>query len=90
MRRLGCYKVANVAAVEHVADAIAPVLRFMGFPPSTDASGDLDSMALYAGQSAGLVREIKPAAEIVHELVEGAGQIIKQRLTRFLSAYREE
>jgi nitronate monooxygenase len=57
-----------------------PVLRFMGFPPNRDASGDIDSMDLLAGQSVGLVREIKPAGEIVRELVEEARQIISRRL----------
>ena len=33
-----------------------------------------------AGQSVGLVREMKPAAEVVRELVEDARQIIAQRL----------
>jgi hypothetical protein len=37
-------------------------------------------MALLAGQTVGLVREIKPAGQIVHELVEQARQIIAQRL----------
>ena len=54
-----------------------PLLRFMGFPPSTDATGDIESMGLLAGQSAGLVREIKPAAEVVRELVDGARAIIE-------------
>jgi NAD(P)H-dependent flavin oxidoreductase YrpB (nitropropane dioxygenase family) len=57
-----------------------PVLRFMGFPPNSDATGDIDSMDLLAGQSVGLVRELKPAREIVRELVEEAQQIISQRL----------
>jgi NAD(P)H-dependent flavin oxidoreductase YrpB (nitropropane dioxygenase family) len=57
-----------------------PVLRFMGAPPNAEASGDIDSMDLLAGQGVGLVREIKPAGQIVHELVEEAGQIIAQRL----------
>jgi NAD(P)H-dependent flavin oxidoreductase YrpB (nitropropane dioxygenase family) len=57
-----------------------PVLRFMGFPPNVDASGDIDSMDLVAGQGVGLVREIKPAGQIVHELVEEAREIISQRL----------
>src|SRR5262249_29035529 len=57
-----------------------PVLRFMGFPPNGDASGDIDSMDLLAGQGVGLVREIKPAGQIVHELVEEARQIIAPRL----------
>jgi hypothetical protein len=30
-----------------------PVLQFMGFPPNFDASGDIDSMDLLAGQSVG-------------------------------------
>src|SRR5215510_16030756 len=30
-----------------------PVLRFMGFPPNSDASGDIDSMDLLAGQCVG-------------------------------------
>jgi NAD(P)H-dependent flavin oxidoreductase YrpB (nitropropane dioxygenase family) len=58
-----------------------PLLRFMGFPPSKDATGDLESMGFYAGQGVGLVREIKPAAEIVRELVEGAEKIIRERLS---------
>ena len=52
----------------------------MGFPPGADATGDIESMSLLAGQSAGLVNEIKPAASIVHELVESAARII-QNLT---------
>ena len=57
-----------------------PLLRFMGLPPSVEATGDIESMGLLAGQSVGLVREMKPAAEVVRELVEGARQIIAQRL----------
>jgi enoyl-[acyl-carrier protein] reductase II len=63
-----------------IAGQPMPVLRFMGFPPNSDASGDIDSMDLLAGQGVGLVREIKPAGQIVHDLVEDAQQIIAQRL----------
>jgi nitronate monooxygenase len=59
-----------------------PVQRFIGLPATAEATGDIESMALPAGQGVGLVREIKPAAEIVQELVEGARQIIAQRLGR--------
>jgi NAD(P)H-dependent flavin oxidoreductase YrpB (nitropropane dioxygenase family) len=37
-------------------------------------------MSLLAGQGVGLVREVKPAGQIVRELVEGARQVIEQRL----------
>jgi NAD(P)H-dependent flavin oxidoreductase YrpB (nitropropane dioxygenase family) len=53
------------------------VRRFMGFPPGADTTGDIESMSLLAGQSVGLVKEIKPAAEIVKELVESANRIIQ-------------
>src|SRR5262249_3110182 len=57
-----------------------PVLRFVSMPPNGEASGDIDSMALLAGQGVGLVHEIKPAGQLVHELVEEARQIISRRL----------
>src|SRR5262252_1761171 len=59
-----------------------PVLRFMGLPPNCDASGDIESMDLLAGQGVGLVGEIKPAGEIVRDLVDEARQIVAQRLAR--------
>lgn len=54
-----------------------PLLRFMGLPPTVEASGDLESMDFLAGQSVGLVREIKPAAEVVWELADGARRILR-------------
>jgi NAD(P)H-dependent flavin oxidoreductase YrpB (nitropropane dioxygenase family) len=39
-------------------------------------------MALYAGQSAGLVREQKPAGQIVAELMQQATELIRTRLAR--------
>ena len=53
-----------------------PLPRFLGFPPNVDATGDLDSMDFLAGQGVGLVRAIKPAGEIVRELVDEAREII--------------
>lgn len=55
-----------------------PLLRFMGFPPTPDASGDLESMDFLAGQSVGLVQEMKPAAEVVREFAEGARHILSR------------
>jgi enoyl-[acyl-carrier protein] reductase II len=55
-----------------------PLLRLMVFPPTPDASGDLESMAFLAGQSVGLVQGIKPAAEVIRECVEGARHLLSQ------------
>jgi enoyl-[acyl-carrier protein] reductase II len=61
------------------------VLRFMGFPPNSDATGDIDSMDLLAGQSVGLIHEVKPAGQIVGELVAEARQIISQSLAGLIA-----
>lgn len=52
------------------------VRRFMSYTPSRDTSGHIASMALYAGQGVGLVREVKPAGDIVRELAAGAQAIL--------------
>jgi nitronate monooxygenase len=56
-----------------------PLPRFGGIPPARDASGDIESMDFLAGQSVGLVREIKPAAEVVREIVQEAERILAER-----------
>jgi NAD(P)H-dependent flavin oxidoreductase YrpB (nitropropane dioxygenase family) len=60
----------------------APLYRFDCLPPNTDTTGDIGSMALLAGQTAGLVRSVEPAAAVVRALVEGAERIIAERLAR--------
>ena len=55
-----------------------PVARFMNLPPAADAEGDIESMSLLAGQSAGQIHEIIPAARIVEECVAGACRIIEE------------
>src|SRR5215475_5284318 len=60
---------------DHRRSGLARV-PFMGFPPNYDATGDIDSMALLAGEGVGLVRDVKPAGQLVRELVEEARQII--------------
>jgi enoyl-[acyl-carrier protein] reductase II len=59
-----------------IAGAEAPIQRFVSMPPNLAATGDIESMALLAGQSAGLVHEILPAAQIVRETVAEAERLI--------------
>ena len=47
--------------------------------------GDIESMALLAGQTVGLVKEIKSAAIIVRELADEATRLIEQRLSTIAS-----
>ena len=50
--------------------------RFSVFSPLAGSTGNIDAMAQYAGESAGSVDAIKPAAEIVADLVRGAQQLL--------------
>src|SRR3974390_2020142 len=68
----GCHPEEPVIGKTSIAGAEMPVPRFASLPPNRDATGDIESMALLAGQSVGLVHDIRPAAEIVREMVEGA------------------
>ena len=68
-----------LAAAEALTDALAgetvigetrsPVPRFGVYPPSRQATGRIDAMALYAGESVGAVTRVQPASEIVRELM---------------------
>ena len=55
--------------------------EFSAILPTPETSGDFEEMMVVMGESAGLVKEIKPAAEIVHEMMNEAQQIIAQRLS---------
>jgi NAD(P)H-dependent flavin oxidoreductase YrpB (nitropropane dioxygenase family) len=58
-----------------------PLPRFGGIPPARDATGDIESMDFLAGQSVGMVREIKPAAEIIRDIVEQAARVLTETAT---------
>jgi NAD(P)H-dependent flavin oxidoreductase YrpB (nitropropane dioxygenase family) len=51
--------------------AEVPVPRFGAQPPTRDSTGTIAAFPFYAGQSAGAVGEVRPAAEIVAELARG-------------------
>ncbi len=59
------------AGVMRIAGAEIPVPRFGPQPPARDSSGAIEAMPFYAGQSAGAVQAIQPAAEIVADLARG-------------------
>jgi nitronate monooxygenase/enoyl-[acyl-carrier protein] reductase II len=45
--------------------------------PLTGMDGDLGAMALYSGQSVGLVHDVLPAAQIIAGIVAGAAAILR-------------
>ena len=46
--------------------------RYSDYEPAAGMVGDVEALAQYAGQSAGLVSTVKPAAAIIQEIVDGA------------------
>lgn len=55
-----------------------PIGRFMTPAPLRTTTGNIEAMALYAGESVGGVRHIQTAADIVHELADGAERLLRQ------------
>ena len=54
-----------------------PIVRYQSASPAADVDGDIDAMALWAGQSVGLVSKVQPAADIVRGIVNEAEGIIR-------------
>jgi NAD(P)H-dependent flavin oxidoreductase YrpB (nitropropane dioxygenase family) len=50
--------------------------RFNGFPPVAAATGDFDQMSLLAGETAGLIGDVRPAAEIVAAIAAEAEALV--------------
>jgi len=56
--------------------------KFSAVLPTPETSGDFEEMCLAAGESAGLTNEIKPAGEIVRDMMNQAMGIIGDRPLR--------
>ena len=66
-----------VGEIDH-AGARMRVPRLAPPTPGRNATGRVEAMALYAGQSVGAVRRVQPAATIVSELAEGAESLLRR------------
>ena len=52
--------------------SLGEIVRSQSSTPGADFEGDIDALSLFAGQGVGLVSEIKPAGDIVREIVAQA------------------
>jgi len=57
-----------------------PMPQFSALPPTPDTTGDFDAMGLPAGESVQHIRDIKPAAHIVADMMAEARALIGRRL----------
>ena len=62
--------------VAHAPDGV-PLHRYGAETPVREATGDVEALAHYAGQSAGIVREVRPAAAILEELTRSAAETLE-------------
>ena len=53
--------------------------------PKAELTGDIDATSLWAGQSVGLVRDIRPAAELVRQLADEAADALRTSLAQVRS-----
>jgi nitronate monooxygenase len=59
------------------ADGEQPLPPRAGLPPHKDVSGQIHAMALYAGSGVEHITDVRPAADIVRELAEGAEALLR-------------
>lgn len=57
-----------------------PMPPFSALPPTPDTTGNFDAMGMPAGEGVQQIRDIKPAAVIVAEMMREASSIIREKL----------
>ena len=55
----------------------SPIVRYAVNDPELGTTGEVEALALYAGQSVGLVHEVLPAGEIVRAIAEEAERTLR-------------
>ena len=55
-----------------------PILRYSIGAAISDTTGDVEALALWAGQGVGLATRVQPAGDIVKELAEEAEQVLRR------------
>jgi NAD(P)H-dependent flavin oxidoreductase YrpB (nitropropane dioxygenase family) len=60
-------------------DTTLAISRFTTPAPTRWSTGQVEAMAMYAGESVGAVRGVQRAAEIVRELAEGAEKLLRRQ-----------
>lgn len=68
----------DVVGEMHVLGERRELRRFSADNPSDSATGHVEAMALYAGESVGAVRRVQPAGEIVAEVAAEAAELLRR------------
>jgi nitronate monooxygenase len=62
--------------VARTADG-SEIVRYASISPRADVEGDIEATSMWAGQSAGMIETVKPAGDVIRELVEEASQALR-------------
>jgi len=68
----------SLAGTMPMAGTTIEVPKYGIFPPMTGFTGDMEQVALYAGESCSLIHDIKPAGQIMQDIVREAEEILEQ------------
>jgi nitronate monooxygenase len=55
----------------------SPIYRYDSAQPTDSTSGDVEALALWAGQGVGIMHSVEPAGAIVRDLADGAERILR-------------
>lgn len=67
-----------------------PMPKFSAVLPTPHTTGDFEEMCLAAGESAGLAKDIKPAGDMVREMMDEAKRIVEARLVPLVGSGQAE
>jgi len=70
----------EIVATIKFGDATVDVPKFSFFAPTVDTKGDISAMAQYCGQGVGMINDVRHAADVVIELMDGAEKLLAQGL----------
>ncbi|MFY9825703.1 MAG: nitronate monooxygenase [Thermoanaerobaculia bacterium] len=65
-----------------IATPGVPMPTFSALPPTPDTTGNFDAMGMPAGEGAHEIRDVKPAARIVEDMMEEARSLLARGLAR--------
>jgi NAD(P)H-dependent flavin oxidoreductase YrpB (nitropropane dioxygenase family) len=54
------------------------IIRYRSYTPGADATGEIEALSMWAGQTSALVRRVQPASEIVGEIMAEAKSVISR------------
>jgi NAD(P)H-dependent flavin oxidoreductase YrpB (nitropropane dioxygenase family) len=54
------------------------VLRYQSKSPSADLTGSVEAISMWAGQGVSMVKEVRPAGDIVREIVDEAKVVLER------------